>query len=52
MIHNSSSEWQQIKDAANKARDVAISNGDELGEFSCSELLEALELCRCLFLMT
>lgn len=52
MIHNSSSEWQQIKDAADKARDIAISNGDELGEWSCSELLEALELSRCLSLMT
>ncbi|ONK78697.1 uncharacterized protein A4U43_C02F21490 [Asparagus officinalis] len=52
VVHNSSSEWQQIKDAAERARETAVSNGDELGALSCSELLEALELSRCLFLMT
>ncbi|KAK9117693.1 hypothetical protein Sjap_016640 [Stephania japonica] len=51
VVHNSSPEWQQIKDAAEKARDVAVMEGDEVGEMTCSELLEALELSRCLFLM-
>lgn len=51
VIHNSSPEWQQIKEAAEKARATATSEGDEIGEMTCSELLEALELSRCLFLM-
>lgn len=50
VIHNSSQEWMQIKEAAEKARDAAISEGDEAGEMTCSELLEALELSRCLLL--
>lgn len=52
VIHTSCSEWQQIKDAVDRARDTAASNGDEVGEWSCSELLEALELRKCLSLMT
>ncbi|XP_072980673.1 dual specificity protein phosphatase PHS1-like [Typha angustifolia] len=51
VIHSSSSEWQWIKDAAEKARDTAVSSGDEVGEMTCAELLEALDLSRCLFLM-
>ncbi|XP_068659792.1 dual specificity protein phosphatase PHS1 isoform X2 [Aristolochia californica] len=51
VIHNSSSEWQDIKEAAEKAREVAVSEGDEVGELTCSELLEALEMSRCLLLM-
>ncbi|XP_038976631.1 dual specificity protein phosphatase PHS1-like isoform X1 [Phoenix dactylifera] len=51
VIHNSSPEWQRIKDAAEKARDAAVLVGDEVGEMTCSELFEALELSRCLFLM-
>ncbi|KAF5198108.1 Dual specificity protein phosphatase phs1 [Thalictrum thalictroides] len=51
VVHNSSVEWQQIKDAAEKARDAALMEGDVLSEMTCSELLEALELSRCLFLM-
>lgn len=51
VIHNCSLEWIQIKEAAEKAREAAISDGDEVGEVTCSELLEALELSRCLFLM-
>lgn len=51
VVHNSSPEWWQIKEAADKARDAAISAGDDAGELTCSELLEALELSRCLFLM-
>lgn len=51
VIHNCSSEWLQIKEAAEKARATATSEGDEIGEMTCSELLEALELSRCLFLM-
>ncbi|XP_074592136.1 dual specificity protein phosphatase PHS1-like [Curcuma longa] len=51
VIHNSSPEWHQIKVATEKARDEAVAAGDEVGELTCSELLEALELSRCLFLM-
>ncbi|KAK2438945.1 dual specificity protein phosphatase [Trifolium repens] len=53
VIHNTSSEWQQIKEATEKAREAAASSGnDEVGEVTCFELLEALELSRCLFLMS
>lgn len=51
VVHNSSPEWLQIKEAADKARDAAISEGDDAGELTCSELLEALELSRCLLVM-
>ncbi|CAL9136664.1 unnamed protein product [Musa textilis] len=51
VIHNSNPEWHRIKYATEKARDAAVSAGDEVGEITCSELLEALELSRCLFLM-
>ncbi|XP_043706125.1 dual specificity protein phosphatase PHS1-like [Telopea speciosissima] len=51
VIHNCSPEWQRIKDAAEKARETTISERDEVGEVTCSELLEALELSRCLLLM-
>lgn len=51
VVHNVSHEWLQIKEAAEKARDTAITEGDEVSEITCSELLEALELSRCLFLM-
>lgn len=40
-----------MKEAAEKAREAAVSEGDECGEMTCSELLEALELSRCLLLM-
>ncbi|GMP56777.1 hypothetical protein CsSME_00021126 [Camellia sinensis var. sinensis] len=40
-----------IKEAKEKARYAATIKGDEIGELTCSELLEALELSRCLFLM-
>ncbi|CAJ1937571.1 unnamed protein product [Sphenostylis stenocarpa] len=52
VIHNTSFEWQQIKEAAEKAREAANSEGDEIGEVTCFELLEALELSRCLFFMS
>ncbi|OMO94706.1 hypothetical protein CCACVL1_05877 [Corchorus capsularis] len=52
VIHNSSPEWLQIKESAQKARVAATLEGDEVGEVTCSELLEALELSRCLFLMS
>ncbi|KAL2896222.1 Dual specificity protein phosphatase PHS1 [Bienertia sinuspersici] len=52
VIHNTNSEWLRIKEAAEKARDLAVSEKDEVGEMTCSELLEALELSRCLFLMS
>ncbi|KAF6169613.1 hypothetical protein GIB67_004005 [Kingdonia uniflora] len=51
VVHNFSPEWQQIKDATEKAKDAAIVVGDDVGELTCSELLEALELSKCLFLM-
>jgi hypothetical protein len=52
VIHNTSLEWQQIKEAIEKAREAATSSGsDEVCEVTCFELLEALELSRCLFLM-
>ncbi|RDX81932.1 Dual specificity protein phosphatase PHS1, partial [Mucuna pruriens] len=52
VIHNTSLEWQQIKEAAEKAREAANSESDETGEVTCFELLEALELSRCLFFMS
>ncbi|KAK7399275.1 hypothetical protein VNO78_10455 [Psophocarpus tetragonolobus] len=52
VIHNTSLEWQQIKEAAEKAREAANAEGDEIGEVTCFELLEALELSRCLFFMS
>ncbi|XP_052164342.1 dual specificity protein phosphatase PHS1-like isoform X2 [Oryza glaberrima] len=52
VVHNSSLEWQDIRKAAENARSVAVSNNDEVGEMTCSELLEALELSRCLLLMS
>ncbi|XVF08615.1 hypothetical protein REPUB_Repub07fG0018100 [Reevesia pubescens] len=52
VIHNSSPEWHQINEAAQKARVTATSEGDEVGEVTCSDLLDALELSRCLFLMS
>ncbi|KAE8123795.1 hypothetical protein FH972_018720 [Carpinus fangiana] len=52
VIHNSSPEWLQIREAAEKAKDAASLEGDEVGEMTCSELLEALELSRCLFFMS
>lgn len=51
VIHNTSLEWIQIKEATEKARDAASSAGDEIGEMTCTELLEALELSRCLMFM-
>lgn len=51
VVHNLSPEWLQIKEAAEKARDTAIKEGDEISEMTCSEVIEALELSRCLFLM-
>ncbi|KAF6164315.1 hypothetical protein GIB67_029198 [Kingdonia uniflora] len=51
VVHNFSPEWQQIKDATEKVKDAAIVVGDDVGELTCSELLEALKLSKCLFLM-
>ncbi|RDX63560.1 Dual specificity protein phosphatase PHS1, partial [Mucuna pruriens] len=52
VIHNTSLEWIQIKEATEKARDAASSAGDEIGEMTCTELLQALELSRCLMFMS
>ena len=51
VVHNLGHEWTQIKEAAEKARQTAIMEGDEVAEMTCSELLEALDLSRCLLLM-
>ncbi|WJX71492.1 hypothetical protein P8452_55482 [Trifolium repens] len=51
VIHNTNSEWLQIKEAAEKARDAASFERDAIGETTCSELLKALELSRCLLFM-
>ncbi|WJX45830.1 hypothetical protein P8452_32680 [Trifolium repens] len=51
VIHNTNSEWLQIKEAAEKARDSASFERDAIGETTCSELLKALELSRCLLFM-
>ncbi|GAV60178.1 DSPc domain-containing protein/Act-Frag_cataly domain-containing protein [Cephalotus follicularis] len=52
IIHNNSQEWLQIKEAAEKARVMATAEGDEVGQMTCTDLLEALELSRCLFFMS
>ncbi|WVZ71405.1 hypothetical protein U9M48_019996 [Paspalum notatum var. saurae] len=52
VVYSSSPEWLAIRHAAENARTVAVSNNDEVGEMTCSELLEALELSRCLLLMS
>jgi len=51
VIHNTSLEWIQIKEATEKARDAASSARDAIGELTCTELLEALDLSRCLMFM-
>lgn len=51
VIHSCNPEWTLIKEATEKAQAKATSEGDEVGEVTCSELLEALELSRCLLLM-
>ncbi|KAL0918545.1 hypothetical protein M5K25_010559 [Dendrobium thyrsiflorum] len=51
VVQNFSPEWQIIKDAAENACNGAASVGDEVGEMTCSELLEALEMSRCILLM-
>jgi atypical dual specificity phosphatase len=51
VIHSSSCEWPQIKDAVENARHAAVAVGDDLQEMVCTEMQEALELSRCLFLM-
>lgn len=51
VIHNTSLEWIQIKEATEKARDSASSAGDAIVELTCTELLEALDLSRCLMFM-
>ncbi|KAH9306500.1 hypothetical protein KI387_010904 [Taxus chinensis] len=51
VIHNSSTEWQSIKDATENSRNIASAEGDEMGKTTCTELLEALELSRCMLLM-
>ncbi|KAJ4750044.1 dual specificity protein phosphatase family protein [Rhynchospora pubera] len=51
LVHNSTSEWQLIKDAAENACQLAHATHDDVGGVACTEMLEALELSRCLFLM-
>ncbi|CAN8264976.1 unnamed protein product [Cochlearia groenlandica] len=52
VIHSCNPEWTLIKEATEKAQAKASSEGDDVGEVTCSELLEALELSRCLLLMS
>ncbi|ESQ31920.1 hypothetical protein EUTSA_v10003616mg [Eutrema salsugineum] len=52
VIHSCNPEWTLIKEATENAQAKATSEGDEVGEVTCSELLEALELSRCLLLMS
>ncbi|XP_009150902.1 dual specificity protein phosphatase PHS1 isoform X2 [Brassica rapa] len=52
VIHSCNPEWTLIREATEKAQAKANSEGDEVGEVTCSELLEALELSRCLLLMS
>ncbi|KFK27653.1 hypothetical protein AALP_AA8G411100 [Arabis alpina] len=52
VIHSCNPEWTLIKEATEKAQAKATLEGDEVGEVTCSELLEALELSRCLLLMS
>jgi len=42
--------WQQIKEFEEKAREATNFEGDKIGEVTCFELLETLQLIRCLFL--
>ncbi|KAK8941424.1 Dual specificity protein phosphatase PHS1 [Platanthera zijinensis] len=51
VVHNFNVEWQNIKSATETACKNAVLAGDELGEMTCSELLEALEMSRCILLM-
>jgi atypical dual specificity phosphatase len=51
VIHNSSAEWQSIKDAAEKARSMPNNDEDDVDEKTCNEFLEALELNRCFLLI-
>ncbi|GJY35683.1 hypothetical protein Tco_0421061 [Tanacetum coccineum] len=44
VIHKCSPEWLKIKEATEKARETTVSEADEVGEVTCSKLLEALEL--------
>ena len=50
VVHNSSAEWQSIKDAAERVRNRASVEVNDVGT-TCTELLEALELSRCLLIM-
>lgn len=42
---------QSLKEAGEKARNMASAGGDDVGTTTCTELLEALELSRCLLPM-
>uniref|UniRef100_K7KVG7 Uncharacterized protein n=1 Tax=Glycine max TaxID=3847 RepID=K7KVG7_SOYBN len=42
VIHNTSLEWTQIKEATEKARDVASSAGDEVDEMTCTVFVKEL----------
>ncbi|GKE29974.1 hypothetical protein Tco_1445358, partial [Tanacetum coccineum] len=49
IIHNCSAEWLKIKEVAEKVREATVSEADEVGQVTCSKLLEALELSRYLY---
>ena len=51
VVHNSSAEWQSIKDAVERARNRESVEVNDVGTTTCIELLEALELSHYLLLM-
>ncbi|KAL2639138.1 hypothetical protein AAZV13_06G151700 [Glycine max] len=48
VIHNTSLEWTQIKEATEKARDVASSAGDEVDEMTCTVSTELNATANCI----
>ena len=48
VIHNTSLEWTQIKEATEKARDVASSAGDEVDEMTCTVSTELNATANCM----
>lgn len=51
VVHSGSNEWTAIIFAVEKAKEKAKVDENEVGENTCGELLEALNLSRSLLLM-
>ena len=51
VIHSSSLEWSQIKEAVKNIKETSEANQNEIGIQTCEELLEALHLSRCMLIM-